>query len=86
MKEFKYTITDEIGIHARPAGIIAKKAKEFADTVITITKLDKSVEVKKIMAVMGLGVQKGDTVTIKAEGNSEDVAIEELEKLFKELL
>ena len=86
MKEFKYTIVDEIGIHARPAGIIAKKAKEFADTVITITKNDKTVEIKKIMAVMGLGVQKGDTVTIKADGNSEDAAIEELEKLFKELL
>lgn len=37
MREFNYTITDEIGIHARPAGIIAKKAKEFAATT-TITK------------------------------------------------
>jgi len=86
MKEFKYTITDEIGIHARPAGLIAKKTKEFKDTIITITKKDRSVEVKKLMAVMGMGVKKGDTVTIRAEGKNEEAAIKELEKLFKELL
>ena len=33
MKEFKYTITDELGIHARPAGLLVKKAAEFASTV-----------------------------------------------------
>mgnify|MGYP000081515271 CR=1 FL=1 len=33
MKEFEYTITDELGIHARPAGLLVKKAAEFASTV-----------------------------------------------------
>ena len=32
MKEFEYTITDELGIHARPAGLLVKKAAEFAST------------------------------------------------------
>ena len=41
MKEFKYVITDEVGIHARPAGLLVKKAKEFTST-ITISKDDKS--------------------------------------------
>ena len=37
MKTFSYTITDEVGIHARPAGLLAKKAKEF-ESVCTIEK------------------------------------------------
>lgn len=82
MREFNYTITDEIGIHARPAGIIAKKAKEFAATT-TITKDGKSAELRKLMAVMSLGIKHGDTVTITAEGADEDAAITALEDLFK---
>lgn len=82
MKEFNYTITDEIGIHARPAGVIAKKAKEFSAT-ITISKDGKSAELRKLMAVMGLGIKHGDTVTVKAEGEDEELAITAIEELFK---
>ncbi|MGN0164619.1 MAG: HPr family phosphocarrier protein [Lachnospiraceae bacterium] len=82
MKEFNYTITDETGIHARPAGIIAKKAKEFSATT-TITKDGKSAELRKLMAVMSLGVKKGDTVTVAADGADEEAAIAALEELFK---
>ena len=62
MKTFSYTITDEVGIHARPAGLLAKKAKEF-ESVCTIEKGGKSVNITKLMALMGLGVKQGDTVT-----------------------
>ena len=85
MKEFNYTITDEIGIHARPAGLIVKKAKEFAATT-TITKDGKSAELRKLMAVMSLGVKQGDTVTVTAEGDDENLAIAALEELFKNQL
>lgn len=71
MKSFDYTITDEIGIHARPAGILAKKAKEYASR-ITITKGGKTAEAQKLMAVMSLGVKKGETVTVSAEGEDEE--------------
>ena len=37
MKQFTYTIKDALGIHARPAGLLAKKAKSYADTTVTIT-------------------------------------------------
>ena len=43
MKQFNYTITDPLGIHARPAGLLAKAAKTFPDTVIMIQKGDKEV-------------------------------------------
>ncbi|CDA68836.1 MAG: HPr family phosphocarrier protein [Bacteroides sp.] len=85
MKSFDYTITDEIGIHARPAGILAKKAKEYASR-ITITKGGKTAEAQKLMAVMSLGVKKGETVTVSAEGEDEEKAVADMETFFKENL
>ncbi|MGN0384805.1 MAG: HPr family phosphocarrier protein [Lachnospiraceae bacterium] len=85
MKSFEYTITDEVGIHARPAGILAKKVKEF-NSVVTISKDGKSAEAKKLMAVMGLGVKQGQTVTVTVEGEDEETAVVEIEKFFKENL
>ena len=74
MKEFSYVIKDEIGIHARPAGMFAKTAKVFTSKV-TITANGKTVEATKLMAVMGLGVKQGTEVIIRAEGADEDAAI-----------
>ena len=85
MKSFDYTITDEIGIHARPAGILAKKAKEYASR-ITITKGGKTAEAQRLMAVMSLGVKKGETVTVSAEGEDEEKAVADMETFFKENL
>ena len=85
MKSFEYTITDEVGIHARPAGLLVKEAKKY-DSVITVTKDGKSVEAKKLMALMGLGVKKGDTVTVSVEGSDEENAAAEMEEFFKKYL
>ncbi len=85
MKQFTYTVNDPVGIHARPAGMLVKEAKNYTST-ITIEKNGKSVNALKLMALMGLGVRKGDTVTVAAEGDDEDVAIAGLEKFFKENL
>ncbi len=63
MKKFTYTITDPVGIHARPAGILVKAVKPFASTC-TITKGDKTVDLRKLMALMGMGIKCGDTVEI----------------------
>lgn len=85
MKLFSYTIKDEIGIHARPAGLLAKKAKEFA-SVITIEKNGKSAAATKLMAVMGMGVKRGETVNVSIEGPDEDAAAEAMQKFFEENL
>ena len=74
MKTFSYTIKDEVGIHARPAGNLAKLAKTFADTKVFIEKGGKSVDVTKLMMLMGLGVKCGDTVNFTVEGPDEDAA------------
>ena len=85
MKSFTYTITDEIGIHARPAGLLAKKAKEF-ESVITVGRDGKSAAATKLMALMGLGVKCGETVTVTVEGADEETAAAEMEKFFSENL
>ncbi len=84
MKQFEYTITDELGIHARPAGMLAKQAKEYGDTVVTVTKGNTTVKASQLMKLMGMGVKCGDTITVAAEGPDEDKAIQELETFFKE--
>ena len=72
MKQFVYTITDPIGIHARPAGLLAKAAKAL-DSTVTIVKADgKSALATRLMALMGLGVKQGDTVHVIIEGENED--------------
>lgn len=86
MKTFDYVITDEVGIHARPAGILAKKAKEYTATITITNKDGKSAEAKKLMAVMSLGVKKGETVTVSVEGENEDAVCEEIQAFFKENL
>ena len=82
MKTFSYTIKDEIGIPARPAGLLAKKAKEFQST-ITIEKDGKSASAAKLMMLMGLGVKGGDTVTVTVEGADEEAAAAAIEEFFK---
>ena len=53
MKKFTYTITDPSGIHARPAGVLVKAIKPFASTC-TITKGEKTVDLRKLMQLMGM--------------------------------
>lgn len=85
MKSFAYKIKDEIGIHARPAGLLVKKAKEF-ESEITIDKNGKKVAATKLMALMGMGIKSGDTVTVTADGSDEDRAIKEIEEFFSKNL
>jgi phosphocarrier protein len=82
MKSFEYTVTDPVGIHARPAGLLVKEAKQYG-AAITITKDGKSADAKKLMMLMGLGVKKDDTVTVSAEGEDEDAVAAKIEEFFK---
>ncbi|MBQ1492914.1 MAG: HPr family phosphocarrier protein [Blautia sp.] len=87
MKSFEYTIKDELGIHARPAGLLVKAAKAFKPaTTITLHKGEKSSDVTKLMSLMSLAVKCGDTVTITAEGGDEEAAAAAIEKFLQENL
>ena len=81
MKQFDYTIQEAVGIHARPAGLLVKEVKKYKSTV-TVIKGDKSSNALKLMALMGMGVKCGDTVTVTVEGEDEDTAAPALERAF----
>ena len=83
MKTFTYTVTDPVGIHARPAGILVREIKNYADTTVTITKGDKTVSALKLMALMGMGIKQGDTVTVSIEGENEEEVAAKIEEFFK---
>ena len=85
MKTFTYTIQDELGIHARPAGMLAKAAAAYK-SVVTIDNGTKKADAKRIMAVMSMGVKKGVELTVTVDGEDEDVAAEAIENFFKENL
>lgn len=82
MVSFNYIITDEVGIHARPAGMLVKAAKTVASKVV-IKANGKSAEATKLMAVMGLGVKKGAEVTVEVTGDDEAEAAAKMEEFFK---
>ena len=99
MKQFDYTIQEAVGIHARPAGLLVKEVKKYKSTVTvikgdkssqsTVTIVDKngkSVDATRLMALMGMGIKCGDTVTVTVEGEDEDTAAPALEAFFKEHL
>jgi phosphocarrier protein len=83
MKSFDYVITDPVGIHARPAGILVKEVKNYKDSVITLTKGEKSVNLLKLMALMQMGIKQGDKVTVSVEGGDEEAVCAKIEEFFK---
>lgn len=85
MKKFEYTVKDEVGIHARPAGMLVKEAKKY-ESKIMITRDSKKAEATKLMALMGLGVKCGQTVAVEISGADEDAAYDNILKFFEENL
>lgn len=83
MKEFTYTITDPVGIHARPAGRLAKKVAEL-DSTVTLIKDGKSADTQRLMALMQLGIKSGDTVTVRIEGGNEEKSSQEILNFLNE--
>jgi phosphocarrier protein len=81
MPERQVQIRNQNGLHARPAAEIVKLAAKFKSHV-TITRDDVEVNGKSIMGVMMLAAECGSTITLKAEGNDADAALDALETLI----
>ena len=71
MKKFAYTIQEANGVHARPAGLLVKAAKALDSTITLETAAGRSAAATRLMAVMGLGIKQGDTVTVKHRRHGE---------------
>lgn len=75
------TVLNEVGLHARPATFFIQKANEFK-SLITIARDDRKVNAKSLLGVLSLGITKGTTVVLDADGPDEEEAIEELNALI----
>lgn len=85
MKKFSHVITDEHGIHARPAGILVKEVKEYKSS-ITLSCGENSCDASRLLAIMGMGVKQGNEVNVIIEGEDEVAAMAGMEKFFIENL
>lgn len=70
MVKFAFTVKDEMGLHARPAGLLVKEAAKCSSKVI-LKKGEKTGDAKRIFNVMGLSVKGGEEVEIIVEGEKE---------------
>ena len=75
------TITNNIGLHARPATFFIQKANSYRSS-IWIEKDDRKVNAKSLLGVLSLGIAKGMTVTLIADGQDEDSALDGLTALI----
>lgn len=85
MKKINYTVVTEAGIHARPAGLLVKQAASFKSDIKLLNEENgKEADLKRLMAVMALGVKQGNSIVVTVEGEDEDEAYTVLESFLKE--
>lgn len=77
------TITNSVGLHARPATFFIQKANQYKST-IWVEKDERRVNAKSLLGVLSLGVVKDMTITIIADGSDENDALDGLEELVAE--
>lgn len=83
MIEFSHTVKDPNGIHARPAGLLAKEALQFQSD-ITVKKGERYANMKGLFSMMSLAVKGGDSITVSVSGQDETKAAEALRKYLEE--
>ena len=74
------TINNEVGLHARPATFFIQKANEFKSG-IWVEKDERRVNAKSLLGVLSLGITKGTTITLLANGSDEKEAVAALSEL-----
>ena len=71
------TVNNEVGLHARPATFFIQKANEFKSTMM-VEKDERKVNAKSLLGVLSLGITKGTSIVITAEGPDEEEAVNAL--------
>ena len=85
MQSFTYVVQDPMGIHARPAGMLAKAAMAYP-CAVTLTAPAGTADAKRLMSIMRLAAKAGMEVTVSCEGEQEEEAAAGLEAFFQENL
>lgn len=74
-------VSNQVGLHARPATFFIQKANEFKSS-IWVEKEERRVNAKSLLGVLSLGIVKGTSVTLIADGPDEKDAVEALAELI----
>lgn len=74
------TIQNSVGLHARPATFFIQKANSYKSS-IWVEKEDRRVNAKSLLGVLSLGITKGMTITLIADGSDEVEALNGIEDL-----
>ena len=74
-------ISNQVGLHARPATFFIQKANEYKAS-IWVEKDDRRVNAKSLLGVLSLGIIKGTAITIIADGSDEEEAVAALSALI----
>lgn len=77
------TVINAEGMHMRPAGIIAKAAKEHADSEVIMKANGKEIKAKAVMQIMAAGIKKGTDVEIIVNGGDEQLVLDEFVQMFE---
>jgi phosphocarrier protein HPr len=78
----KVLLANEVGLHARPAAKFVQLAAKFKCT-IKVLKGEAEADAKSIMSILFLDAQKGEEITIRAEGEDSALAVESLVELVE---
>ena len=79
------TVNNEVGLHARPATYFIQKANEFKSRS-WVEKEERRVNAKSLLGVLSLGIVKGTTITLIADGSDENAAVDALSELIEHQL
>ncbi|MDD6214947.1 MAG: HPr family phosphocarrier protein [Firmicutes bacterium] len=74
-------VQNQVGLHARPATFFIQKANEFKSS-IWVEKDERKVNAKSLLGVLSLGITKGTTINLIADGNDEEEAVVTLVNLI----
>lgn len=77
----QFTVLNEKGFHARPAGMLAKMIKS-SDSQVHMKVKEKVVDCRSIITLMTTAVRQGEEVEIRVDGKDETTLIQEIEALF----
>ena len=75
------TVQNQVGLHSRPATFFIQKANEFKSS-IWVEKEERRVNAKSLLGVLSLGIVKGMSITLIADGADESEALEGLATLI----
>lgn len=84
MPQRNVTLTNEVGLHARPAALFVKAAGQF-DAGVTITKGESSANGKSLLSLLKLDVRQGDAITIATDGEDAHDALDALVETIEAL-